>query len=222
MKKQLLPSLLSADFYQLSQEVKSLEEAGITHLHLDVMDGQFVPNLSFGPGFIQKLRPHCSLFFDTHLMVKEPDRLFPLFKKAGSDLLTVQAEACTHLHRTLQSIHRLGMKAGVAFNPATPLTALPYLLDQVDLVLIMSVNPGFGGQSFIPSAMKKLKEARQIIDQSQREIILEVDGGVKDQNLKEIKETGCDWFVAGSSVFQPDKTYENALCLKEILDASKA
>lgn len=218
MKKQILPSLLSADFYQLPEEISSIEKAGITHLHLDVMDGQFVPNISFGPGFIQKLRPHSSLFFDTHLMVREPDRLLPLFKEAGADLLTVQEEACTHLYRTLQEIHSLGMKAGVSLNPGTPLSALPYLLDQLDLVLIMSVNPGFGGQSFLPLAMEKLREARRLIDNYGKEIILEVDGGVKAENIRQIKETGCDWFVAGSAVFQPEKTYDNARFLKELLN----
>lgn len=217
MDKQILPSLLSADFFNLSKEIEAIERAGITHLHLDVMDGHFVPNISFGPGLIKKLRPHSNLFFDTHLMVDEPDELFPLFQEAGVDLLTVQAEACTHLHRTLQHIHDLGMKAGVSFNPATPLNTLPYILDQLDLVLIMSVNPGFGGQSFIPSSKEKLKEARKIIDDSGKDIILEVDGGVKANNLDMIRETGCDWFVAGSAIFQAGKTYENALLMREKL-----
>lgn len=217
MKKVLLPSLLSADFYQLKEELKILEEGGIDHLHLDVMDGHYVPNISFGPGLISKLRSHTDLYFDTHLMVDEPDFLLEAFQKAGCQTLTVHLEACSHIHRTLQAIHALGMKAGVSINPGTPAQALTYLMDDLDLILVMSVNPGFGGQSFIPSSMRKIGEIRQMIDRSGREIILEVDGGIKKDNIESVIEAGADWLVAGSAVFSGDQTKDNIKDFLEIL-----
>lgn len=216
MKKVLLPSLLSADFSQLDKELKTIEDAGVGHLHLDVMDGHYVPNISFGPGVIQKLRPKTQLFFDTHLMVEEPDGFLESFQEAGCNLVTVHLEASTHIHRTLQAIHALGMKAGLALNPGTPTQALAYLMDEVDLILVMSVNPGFGGQSFIPSTLNKIQDIREKIDRSGREIILEVDGGIKKNNVEEVIKAGADWLVAGSAVFSPGKTKTNAREFLEI------
>lgn len=210
MKKQLVPSLLSADFAELAEELKRVEEAGVTHLHLDVMDGNFVPNISFGPAVIEALRPHTDLFFDCHLMVEEPDYLIDSLKKAGVGLVTVQAEAVTHLQRQLARIRQAGMKAGVALNPATPPEVLEYVLPDLDLILVMSVNPGFGGQSFIPNSLDKIRRIREMIDKSGYDIILEVDGGVKENNVREVLEAGVDWAVAGSAVFSRGKTKENA------------
>ena len=210
MKSVLGPSLLSADFSELGEEVKRIERAGVTHLHLDVMDGQFVPNISFGPAVISALQKKTSLFFDAHLMVREPDFLVEPMKKAGCRTLTVQYEACTHLQRQLKRIRDAGMLAGVALNPATPPSVLEYVWEDLDLILVMSVNPGFGGQEFLPLALKKIRELRTKIDASGRNIILEVDGGVKLNNVKEVISAGCDWVVAGSAVFAPEKTEENA------------
>lgn len=217
MKKVLLPSLLSADFFQLDREVERIESAGVNYLHLDIMDGHYVPNISFGPGLIQKLRPRTDLFFDVHLMVEEPDPFLGDFKKAGCNLVTVHLEASTHIHRTIQAIHALGMKAGLALNPGTSTEGLSYLMDELDLILVMSVNPGFGGQSFIPSALEKIKDIRQKIDRSGREIILEVDGGIKKDNVEEVIRAGADWLVAGSAVFSPGKTETNAREFLEII-----
>ncbi len=217
MEKQLLPSLLSCDFYHIEDELKTLESCGIKSIHLDIMDGNFVPNITFGPGFIKKMRPHTKLFFDAHLMVMGPDYLFPSLKDAGCDLITVHFEACKHVHRTLQNIKSLGLKAGLALNPGTSPEQIEYLMDMVDLILVMSVNPGFGGQSFIESSIKKVKKLRQMIDKTGRDIILEIDGGVKADNLKMIRDLGCDWLVAGSAVFVPGKTGENAEKLLSIL-----
>ncbi len=217
MEKQLLPSLLSCDFYRIEDELKAIESCGVKSIHLDIMDGNFVPNISYGPGVIKKIRPHTKLFFDAHLMVKEPDFIFESLKDAGCNLITVHFEACKHIHRTLQNIKSLGLKAGLALNPGTGPEQIEYLLDMVDLVLVMSVNPGFGGQSFIESSMKKVKKLRQMIDGTGREIILEIDGGVKADNLKMIRDAGCDWLVAGSAVFEHGKTHENAKRLLSIL-----
>ncbi|WP_066923807.1 ribulose-phosphate 3-epimerase [Murdochiella massiliensis] len=214
MDRQLAPSLLSADFFNLEKEITALEKAGVTHLHLDVMDGQYVQNITFGPNVIARLRKHTSLFFDTHLMVKEPSCLFPAFQKAGCELLTIHTEGVTHSYRALQEIHDLGMKAGVAINPGTPVCAVEELLPEADLLLIMSVNPGFGGQYFIPSMLDKIRKAKRMIEASGREIILEVDGGIRLDNVDEVLEAGCDWVVAGSAVFGSD-TYGSAKAFME-------
>lgn len=217
MQKQILASLLSADFYNLKADIEMLEEAGIRSLHLDVMDGQFVPNISFGPGLIKTLRPRTNMFFDTHLMVKEPDRLFPMFRDAGCDLLNIQAEAVTHIHRSIQSIKAMGMKAGLVLNPASPTDILEYLMDDLDLILIMSVNPGFGGQSFIEASLKKIRKVRKMIDESGRDIILEVDGGVKITNMKDVLEAGADWLVAGSAIFNAKDPKDMIRQMQELL-----
>lgn len=199
-----------------------MEEAGCKSLHLDIMDGHFVPNISFGPGLVKKLRPQVPFFFDCHLMVEEAGPLFPAFKEAGCDLLTISWEATTHIHRAIQEIHRLGMKAGIALNPASPPDILSSILEDVDLVLIMSVNPGFGGQDFIPSSLDKIRKVRQMIDKSGKEVILEVDGGIKAENIQAVKEAGCDWFVAGSAVFGQEETGKNFKTLQSLVNQAEA
>ncbi len=219
MKKELVPSLLSADFSELQAELSRVEECGITHLHLDVMDGQFVPNISFGSGVIASIRKVTNLVFDCHLMVREPAFLYEALADAGCSVVSVHQEACVHLHRDIQRIHSLGMRAGVALNPATPPECLRYVLDDLDLILVMSVNPGFGGQRFIPQSIGKLRALRSMIDASGRDIVLEVDGGVNEGNMEAVLDAGCDWLVAGSAVFSPKKTRENAQRLQTLLDA---
>lgn len=181
---ELSPSLLSADFTNLKSEMEVLDKNGVKYLHLDVMDGMFVPNISFGPMIIKQLRPLTNMIFDVHLMIEDPDRYVQNFKDAGADILTVHYEACKHLHRTVSYIKSLGMKAGVSLNPATNIEVLDYVLEDLDLVLIMSVNPGFGGQSFIPSAIDKIKKIKAKIRERNLNVIVEVDGGVKPQMLK--------------------------------------
>ena len=198
---ELSPSLLSADFTNLKSEMEVLDKNGVKYLHLDVMDGMFVPNISFGPMIIKQLRPLTNLIFDVHLMIEDPDRYVQNFKDAGADILTVHYEACKHLHRTVSYIKSLGMKAGVSLNPATNIDVLDYVLEDLDLVLIMSVNPGFGGQSFIPSAIDKIKNLKAKIRERNLNVIVEVDGGVKTTNVKDVIEAGADLIVSGSDVF---------------------
>ena len=198
---ELSPSLLSADFTDLKSDIEVLDKNGVKYLHLDVMDGMFVPNISFGPMIIKQLRPLTNMVFDVHLMIEEPDRYVQNFKDAGADILTVHYEACKHLHRTISYIKSLGMKAGVSLNPATNIDVLDYVLEDLDLVLIMSVNPGFGGQSFIPSAIDKIKNLKEKIIKRNLNVIVEVDGGVKTTNVKDVIEAGADLIVSGSDVF---------------------
>lgn len=198
---ELSPSLLSADFTDLKSEIEVLDKNGVKYLHLDVMDGMFVPNISFGPMIIKQLRPLTNMIFDVHLMIEDPDRYVQNFKDAGADILTVHYEACKHLHRTVFYIKSLGMKAGVSLNPATNIDVLDYVLEDLDLVLIMSVNPGFGGQSFIPSAIDKIKNLKAKIRERNLNVIVEVDGGVKTTNVKDVIEAGADLIVSGSDVF---------------------
>ena len=198
---ELSPSLLSANFTDLKSEIEVLDKNGVKYLHLDVMDGMFVPNISFGPMIIKQLRPLTNMVFDVHLMIEEPDRYVENFKDAGADILTVHYEACKHLHRTISYIKSLGMKAGVSLNPATNIDVLDYVLEDLDLVLIMSVNPGFGGQSFIPSAIDKIKNLKAKIRERNLNVIVEVDGGVKITNVKDVIEAGADLIVSGSDVF---------------------
>ena len=178
-----------------------LDKNGVKYLHLDVMDGMFVPNISFGPMIIKQLRPLTNMIFDVHLMIEDPDRYVQNFKDAGADILTVHYEACKHLHRTVSYIKSLGMKAGVSLNPATNIDVLDYVLEDLDLVLIMSVNPGFGGQRFIPSAIDKIKNLKAKIRERNLNVIVEVDGGVKTTNVKDVIEAGADLIVSGSDVF---------------------
>jgi ribulose-phosphate 3-epimerase len=202
----IAPSILSADFARLGEEVDHVLAAGADWVHFDVMDNHYVPNLTIGPLVCEALRKHgVTAPIDVHLMVKPVDRIVPDFAKAGASVISFHPEASEHIHRTIQLIKASGCKAGLVFNPATPLAVLDHVLDDLDLVLIMSVNPGFGGQSFIPGALEKLRRVRAMIDRSGRDIRLEIDGGVKADNIAEIAAAGADTFVAGSAIFNaPD------------------
>lgn len=198
----LSPSLLSADFCNFAKELKALEEAGLAWAHLDVMDGRFVPNLTFGPPVIKALRAASTLMFDVHLMIEEPERYLGVYADAGADLLVVHAEAVRHLPRTLDEIKSLGMRGGVALNPATPLCVLDYVLPEVDMVLIMSVNPGFGGQKFMPMAYDKIRELKTKLVRSGSSALIQVDGGVDTGNAAELVKAGADVLVSGSAFFK--------------------
>lgn len=207
--REIAPSLLSANFYNLQDDLERLKKSGIKYLHLDVMDGNFVPNISFGIPIIKSVRKNTDFILDCHLMIEKPERYLEDFKNAGADILTVHQEATIHLQRTLAEIRRLGMKAGVSLNPSTSEETLKYIMDDLDLILIMSVNPGFGGQSYIESVNEKIKRVRKMIDESERDIILEVDGGVNKDNIKELEDLGVDLFVAGSAAFKNSEIEKN-------------
>jgi len=200
-RSRIAPSILSADFARLGDEVRALTAAGADYIHVDVMDGHFVPNLTIGPLVVKALRPHTTLPFDVHLMISPADPFLEAFAAAGADILTVHPEAGPHIHRTVQRIKALGLKAGVSLNPATPAKALDYLLDDVDLVLVMSVNPGFGGQSFITSQLRKIAAIRKAIDATGRQIDLEVDGGIDAVTAVQAIAAGADVLVAGTATF---------------------
>jgi ribulose-phosphate 3-epimerase len=198
---QLLPSILSADFARLADQVAAAERGGGSTIHVDIMDGHFVPNITIGPPVVKSLRKATTLPLDCHLMIDNPNEFIPAFAEAGADWVSVHYEACTHLHRTLQLIAQHGMKPGVVLNPATPVELVIEVLPMVHQVLIMSVNPGFGGQSFIESALRKLERARKWIDRCGRDIRLQVDGGIKVENIRRAADAGADTFVAGSAIF---------------------
>ncbi|WP_020674637.1 ribulose-phosphate 3-epimerase [Geopsychrobacter electrodiphilus] len=211
----IAPSILSADFTRLGEEVAAIAAAGADYVHVDVMDGHFVPNITIGPLVVDGLRKVTELPFDVHLMIENPDLYIPEFARAGADIITVHQEAVHHLHRTVQLIKSQGKRAGVSINPATPVSSLEVILDDLDLVLIMSVNPGFGGQSFIENCLPKIEQLRKMIDARGLRVELEVDGGVKPDNIGRIAAAGADVFVAGSAVFSMSDYAATIRALKE-------
>ena len=217
MMYQLSPSMLSADFNRLGEQLKLLEEAGCEWIHIDVMDGAFVPSISFGMPVMKSIRKESKLFFDVHMMVEDPGRYIQEMKEAGADLITVHAEACTHLDRVLQTIHEAGLKSGVALNPATPLNVVDYVLDKTDMILLMTVNPGFGGQSYLPAMTEKVRALRKkLIDAGYPETWIQVDGGIAEKTAPLVLEAGANILVAGSAVFKGD-IQERFRIMNEIL-----
>lgn len=209
-------SILSSDFSKLGEEIKKVEKGGADYIHLDVMDGVFVPNITFGPPVIKNIRNITDIPFDVHLMIDRPERYIEEFAKAGSDIITVHEESTTHLHRTIQSIKGYGKKAGVSLNPSTPIENIEYVLEDLDMVLIMTVNPGFGGQSFIPAMERKIKHLRKIIDDRKLDVKIEVDGGIKLNNAREVMDYGVDILVIGSDIFKADDITKRVKMFKDI------
>ncbi|GAA0861095.1 ribulose-phosphate 3-epimerase [Paraclostridium tenue] len=200
----IAPSILSADFARLLEDVKKVENAGCEYLHIDVMDGHFVPNITLGPNVVKSLRKDVNMVFDAHLMIENPDNYINDFVDAGCDIIVVHEEACTHLHRTIQNIKSHNVKAGVALNPATPIENIKYVLKDLDMVLIMTVNPGFGGQSFIDGMVDKIKELKSLIDEQGLNVDIQVDGGIKPSNVDKVVKAGANVIVAGSAIFNSD------------------
>ncbi len=216
--RKIAPSILSADFSRLGEEIRAVEDAGADMIHVDVMDGHFVPNLTIGPPVVASIRKIARVPLDVHLMIEDPDRYIRSFAEAGSDIITVHAEAAAHLHRTLHLIRELGARAGVSVNPATPLSAVEEVMGDLDLLLVMTVNPGFGGQTFIESMLPKIQKARRMLDGRSRDVILEVDGGITLGNIAAVKEAGADLFVAGSAIFLSENYGETIGKMRTILD----
>jgi ribulose-phosphate 3-epimerase len=203
--KLIAPSILSADFSKLGDEIRAVEAAGADWIHIDVMDGHFVPNITIGPLIVEAARRVTALPLDVHLMIENPERYIKDFQDAGASLISVQAEVCVHLHRTVQMIKEIGLRAGVVLNPSTPLSAIEWVLKDVDIVMIMSVNPGFGGQDFIPNSLDKIRDLRGMIQKNGLSTLIEIDGGVNEKTIKNISDAGVDVFVAGSAIFgSPD------------------
>ena len=213
--KKIAPSILSADFSRLGEEVGAVEKAGADLIHVDVMDGHFVPNITIGPLVVTALKKITSLPLDVHLMIEEPERYIEAFGQAGGDWITIHAEVCPHLKRMIKKVRQLNVRPGIVLKPATPLKTLYPVLDDIDLVLIMSVNPGFGGQSFIPSTLKKIERLRKIIDQNKYVLEIEVDGGVKIENIKEVSKAGGDIFVVGTGIFKTEDYGETIRKLRQ-------
>jgi ribulose-phosphate 3-epimerase len=211
----LAPSILAADFSCLGEQIRNIESTGTEYLHIDVMDGQFVPSISFGVPLIASIRKHTKLVFDVHLMIEEPIRYLQDFKNAGADIITVHAEACRHLHRTIDRIKELGLKAGVALNPATPLCELEYVINDLDMVLVMTVNPGFGGQTLISGMLTKIADLKEMTSKSGSSVDIEVDGGITDTNLPQLLQAGANVIVAGTSLLKGD-IRNNILHFKQI------
>ncbi|PIP36827.1 MAG: ribulose-phosphate 3-epimerase [Desulfobacterales bacterium CG23_combo_of_CG06-09_8_20_14_all_52_9] len=215
--KLIAPSILSADFSRLAEEVRAVEKAGADWIHVDVMDGHFVPNITLGPLVVKAIRPVTSLPIDVHLMIENSDRFIPAFAEAGADCISVQVEACIHLNRTLHQIREAGARPGVVLNPSTDLESVKWVLDAVDFILIMSVNPGFGGQHFIPNSLEKIRRLRRTIDDSGLSVQIEVDGGIKENNIAEVSRAGADIFVAGSAIFASPDYAETIAAMKKRL-----
>ncbi len=217
--KKIAPSILSADFSKLGKEILAVEEAGADLIHIDVMDGHFVPNITIGPVVVASLRKVTNLPFDVHLMIENPERFIEAFAAAGSDMITVHVEATDHLHRTITLIKEQGIKAGVSLNPATPLTQIEQIIEDVDLLLVMTVNPGFGGQNFIETMLPKIQKAREMINAVSSDVLLEVDGGTTLNNIKSIADAGADIIVAGASVFKSEDYHQTIRKMKEFLSS---
>lgn len=216
MRKHIIaPSILSADFARLGEEVALVETAGADWIHIDIMDGVFVPNITFGPDVVKSIRPYSSIPFDVHLMIENPERYVKAFAEAGANIITVHVEATKHLNRVVQEIHETGAKAGVSLNPATPVCAVDGILEEIDMVLVMSVNPGFGGQKFIPSTISKIKALRERIACVGKQVLIEVDGGVNPGNVGQLAAAGTDVFVAGTAVFNGGRYKENIELLRK-------
>jgi ribulose-phosphate 3-epimerase len=215
--KKLAPSILSADFARLGEEIKSVEEAGADYIHIDVMDGHFVPNITIGPLIVETAKKITSLPLDVHLMISNPERFIKDFVEAGSDLLSIHVETCHHLQRTLTHIRELGAKSAAVLNPSTPLSALEYIMEDVDMILLMTVNPGFGGQKFIPGMLPKIQKVRKLIDEKNPAVELEVDGGIKLDNISQVAQAGADVVVAGSAVFKSEDCKKTVRLMKEKL-----
>jgi len=217
--KKIAPSILSADFTKLAKEIKAVEDAKADYLHIDVMDGHFVPNITIGPFIVEAARRATRLPLDVHLMIENPDKFVPDFVKAGSDIITVHAEASRHLHRTIQYIKEQGIRAGVSLNPTTPLSVLEHILGDVDLILVMTVNPGFSGQSFIKSCLPKIERIRKMLDDGNYKAELEVDGGIKVSNINAVAQAGTDVFVAGSAIFGSDNYRKTISVMRQEIGA---
>jgi ribulose-phosphate 3-epimerase len=216
--KYIAPSILSSDLSNIYNQVKSIEDAGCKYLHVDVMDGHFVPNITFGPPYIKSLRKYSKMIFDVHLMIENPEKYIEDFSKAGADIITVHQEASPHLHRVIQQIKNQDKLAGVSLNPGTPVESLKNIIEDIDLLLIMTVNPGFGGQKFIKSMENKIKEASKLIQNTSKDIILEIDGGINKENISSLKELEVDIYVSGSAVFKNGDIKENYNYLMESIN----